>query len=673
MLETIPDTEHIVSHDTLLALPAGMKMAVLCRIAESLAIQVTDPDDWYRELARYRSTDGTDWGTRWAGTPDDDAQAPIPPEDFHETLPAVLHNWRQTNRALDNTMLSMSVMAERAIAADKDSVLGIPADIKKWRTGHSYIADRLGIETRQARQYKDRATLVRHEMATVDTVGQAPQLPLVATAYRSGEIPPENLDTIVRSLKLVGKYLRAVNLAPENIREVIGQLDESFRNAATTVKPAELSRLTDDILAQTAAIIDSDGPPPDEVLNKIENSFRYKIVNNKLKVEIITDVVNLELFLGIMYAGLNFRAHQNRYYSSPPKAREAVETLLDDHAPATDPHGHAESGQHAATEQTDSFIDDLNLPNDATPRELLDAAEEQFDTAINDHEIHAVTMDGRQLTKEEMNRLDRRPRHERMHDIYFAHLRATGRLDPSVQGLALFGGAPTQLRVSMDYETFSNTLGDRLRDEFHLAEEHCRESGFDGFDSGPPRYLQGLALAPEQIIETTHDDDTTMIELDVSRYSDGDGKLRIPKPQRGHPFISRTMFRGTTAPQALREQLCDSEVIPHILGSGSVLLDRGRAVRTFSNVVKQDLANYGSCSIPDCRTPVAYTDGHHLIWWSHGGKTSTSNVTLLCPSCHRLVHKSVWTAIFDGQGQLYWKPAPWLDPAQTPIRNTYWG
>src|SRR5699024_9707824 len=104
--------------------------------------------------------------------------------------------------------------------------------------------------------------------------------------------------------------------------------------------------------------------------------------------------------------------------------------------------------------------------------------------------------DGRQLTKEEMNRLDRRPRHERMHDIYFAHLRATGRLDPSVQGLALFGGAPTQLRVAMDYETFSNTLSDRLRDEFHLAEEHCRESGFDGFDSGPPRYLQGLALAP---------------------------------------------------------------------------------------------------------------------------------------------------------------------------------
>lgn len=666
MLETIPDIEHIVSHETLQTLPAGMKMAVLCRIAESLANQIADPDRWYNELARYSSDGGTDWATRWAGAPDEDTQTPVPPEDFHETLPAVLHNWRQTNRALDNTMLSISVMAERAINVDKDSVLGIPADIKKWRTGHGYIADRLGIETRQAGQYRDRADLVRHEMATVDTGGKPPQLPLVAAAYRSGEIPPENLDTIVRSLKLVGKYLRAVNLPPENIRDVFGQLDESFRNAATTVKPAELSKLTDDMLAQAAAIIDIDGPPPEEVLTKIENSFRYKIVNNKLKVEIVTEVLNLELFLGIMYAGLNFRAHQNRYYSSPKKAREAVKDLLDDQPGPSDE-------QHTPDESTNSFIDDLNLPRDATPQQLLDATEQQFDDAIDNREIHAVTMDGRQLTKEEMDRLDRRPRHERMHDIYFAHLRATGRLDPSVQGLALFGAAPTQLRVAMDYETFSDTLGDRLQDEYRLFEEHRRPHGFQGFDPGPPRYLHGLELAAEQLIETVDDDGTTMVDIDVSTYANSDGKLRIPKPQRGHPFISRAMFRGTTAPQALREQLCDAEVIPHILGSGNVLLDRGRSVRTFSNVLKQDLANYGSCSIPDCRTPVAHTDGHHLIWWSHGGKTCSRNVTLLCPSCHRLVHKKVWTAVFDGHGQLYWKPAPWLDPTQTPIRNTYWG
>lgn len=715
MLETIPDIEHIIAADTLANLPAGMKMAVISRVAESLAGQVEDPDTWYETLARYRSANGTDWGTHWASA-GDSRHDPIPPDDFHETLPAVLHNWRQTNRALDNTMLSLSMMADRAIQVDKDSVLGIPTDIKKWRSGHAYIADRLGIETRQAAQYRDRANLVRQNMSTIEGPGQEAQLPLVAAAYRAGEVPPENLDTIVRSLKHVGKYLRAVNLSPENIREVFTQLDASFRNAATTVKPAELSKLTDDMLAQAAAIIDADGPPPEEVLNTIENSFRYKIVNHKLKVEIVTDIVNLELFLGIMYAGLNFRAYQNRYYSSPDKAREVLGELLDeqpttstseqavkdpnqstlfDSPPAEESqtatdesvqldaeNGAAHGEQDAASDDNphggvpgDGFLDDVvaNLPEDATPQQILDAADDRLAHEINDRDIHAVTMDGRHLTKEEMDRLDRRPRPERLHDIYIAHLRATGRLDPSVQGLSLFGGAPTQLRVAMDYETMGDLLGDRLQDQFHLPDQYRRPPGLAGFDSGAPRFLRGLELAPEQVLETADEEGTTMIEIDLSKYPDGDGKLQIPKHQRGHPFISRTMYRGTTAPQALRSQLCDAEVIPHTLGTASVLLDRGRSMRTIPSWLKRDLANYGSCSIPDCRAPVAHTDGHHVIWWSHGGKTSSANATLLCPSCHTLVHKRVWTAVFDANGQLYWKPAPWLDPTQTPVRNTYWG
>ena len=668
-MNTIPDVDHIIPDKTVKQLPPGTKMAIICKLAESLATQVTDPDQWYEQLGRFRIADGSDWGTHLAAG-SNTREDPIAPEEFHETLPAVLHNWRQTSRALDNTMLTISMMADRAITVDKDTVLGIPSDIKKWRTGHGYIADRLGIETRQAAQYRDRAQLVRQQMSTIEGSGEPPQLPMVATAYGAGELPPENLDTIARSLKLVRKYLRAVRLAPENIREVIAQLDESFRNAATTVKPAELSKLTDDMLAQAAAIIDADGPPPEEVLNKIENSFRYKIVNNKLKVEIITDVINLELFLGIMYAGLNFRAHQNRYSSSPHQARESVDDLLADPSDPRPNNGPAPSDDDAHRQ---GFMDDVltQLPPDATPQKILSATQDKLDEEINDRTIHAVTMDGRQLSKAEMDRLDPRPRHERLHDVYIAHLRATGRLDPSVHGLSLFGGAPTQLRVALDYETFTGVLDEQLPAAYDLPKQHRRLPGIAGFDTGSPRYIEGLQLAPEQIIETENDG-TTLIEIDLSKYSDSNTKLRIPKPRRGHPFISRTTFRGTTAPQNLRSRLCDVELIPQVLGSSKVLLDRGRAVRTFSHRLKLDLANYGSCSIPDCRSPVAYTDGHHLIWWSQGGSTNADNVTLLCPSCHTLVHKHVWTPVFDSNSQLYWKPAAWLDPTQTPLRNTYW-
>lgn len=701
MLETLPDTKHIIPENVLENLSAGMKMAIVARVSKSLSDQVLEPDQWYDNLARFRTADGVDWGTQWA----EEAQTrePTAPENSHDTLPAVLQNWRQATRALDNTMLSLSLMAERAIRVDQETVLGIPAGIKKWKSGHGYIADRLGIETRQAGQYRDRAKLVRPEISTVGGVGHQPQLPLVAKAYRAGEIPPENLDTIVRSLNQVGKYLSAVNLSPENIRDVFKQLDESFRNAATTVKPAELAKLTDDILAQAAAIIDADGPPPQEILNKVENSFRYKIVNGKLEVRIITDILNLELFLGIMYAGLNFRAYKNRYHSPPstnqpngdkqPNAANKMSptskqsSLFDTEQQPTQVSQPQESpmdrsdGSEARLDQpgiSDSSTDFLDeamegLPMNAPPEQILAAADQQLEDEIDGREIHAQTIDGEQLSKSQMDRLDPRSRAERLHDIYIAHLRATAKLDPSVQGLSIFGGAPTQLRIALDYQTFAEMLDERLQDTFHLPTEYRRPPGLEGFDSGPPRFLQGLELSPEHLIDASSDDGTTLVEIDVAKYSKGAGKIRIPKLQRGHPFISRTSHGGTIAPQHLRAALCDAEIIPQVLGSGNVILDRGRATRTYPNSVKRDLAAYGACSIPDCRIPAAYTDGHHLIWWSQGGTTSSQNVTLLCPKCHGLVHKGVWTPVFDANGQLYWKPAPWLEPTQTPVRNTYWG
>src|SRR5699024_2942587 len=160
---------------------------------------------------------------------------------------------------------------------------------------------------------------------------------------------------------------------------------------ATTVKPAELSKLTDDMLAQAAATIAADGPPPEEVLNKIENSFRYKIVNNKLKVEIITDVINLELFLGIMYASLNFRARQHRYASSPKQPREPVDDLLADPSDPRPNHGPTPSDDDA---HRLGFMDDVltQLPPHATPQKILSATQDKLDEEINDRTIHAVTM-----------------------------------------------------------------------------------------------------------------------------------------------------------------------------------------------------------------------------------------------------------------------------------------
>lgn len=645
-------TGTLLPDETLASLSATDKLDLLGRVSVSLATQVAHPDDWYAELARYSHEHSADWGTSW--TDDDVSPEPIPPENMHETLAGSLHSVAKIQRALDNTMVTLAVMADRAVKVDREKVLGIPAGITTWRTGHSFIADQLGIEIRQAAQFKDRAELVAPELSTVDRPAGQPLLPKVSTAYRAGRIPSENIDSIVRSLKTITKYLRLVGLSPEQSNDVVSQLDQALVDAAVAVKPRELSKMTDDILAQVAAIVDADGPPPAEVLNTMQDSLDYRIVNGKLKIEILTDVVNLELLLGIIYAGLNFRSHQNRYHADPQTAKDVVDDVLH------------ESPQ---PESEQSFLADLkqDLGENPSDEQLVAAAKSRLDKQIREQDVSAETMDGQKPTRDDMKRIDPRSRSQRQHDVFVAFLRATGRLDPSIHGLRLFGGSATQLRIALDYQTMTDQLAERLPEEFHLEEQFRRPDGMAGFDPGSPRFLQGITLAPEQLIELEQDDGRTLIEISV-----GADAIRIPKPQRGHPFISRGLLSGNIPPQHLRAQLCDAQVIPQILGSGGVVLDKGRAVRTFPNHLKEDLALRGACSIPNCRSPVAWCDGHHLIWWSHNGLTNPSNQTLVCTSCHPLVHKGVWTPVLDAQGELYWKPARWLDPTQTPIRNTYW-
>jgi hypothetical protein len=57
-----------------------------------------------------------------------------------------------------------------------------------------------------------------------------------------------------------------------------------------------------------------------------------------------------------------------------------------------------------------------------------------------------------------------------------------------------------------------------------------------------------------------------------------------------------------------------------------------------------------------------------VIPWSEGGPTDLSNLVLLCPAHHRLIHHSGWTIrMRDGMPEFL--PPPWLDPDRTPLRN----
>jgi hypothetical protein len=68
------------------------------------------------------------------------------------------------------------------------------------------------------------------------------------------------------------------------------------------------------------------------------------------------------------------------------------------------------------------------------------------------------------------------------------------------------------------------------------------------------------------------------------------------------------------------------------------VLDVGRKTRTIPPALRRalDVRDRGCC-FPGCG--LRFTHGHHILHWADGGRTSQSNVCLLCEFHHRLVHE----------------------------------
>jgi len=45
------------------------------------------------------------------------------------------------------------------------------------------------------------------------------------------------------------------------------------------------------------------------------------------------------------------------------------------------------------------------------------------------------------------------------------------------------------------------------------------------------------------------------------------------------------------------------------------------------------------CRFPGCDRPPSWSQAHHIVHWSHGGKTDADNLLLLCTHHHHAVHE----------------------------------
>jgi hypothetical protein len=130
-------------------------------------------------------------------------------------------------------------------------------------------------------------------------------------------------------------------------------------------------------------------------------------------------------------------------------------------------------------------------------------------------------------------------------------------------------------------------------------------------------------------------------------------------------------YGGPISAAEARRIACDAQIIPAVLGSGSDVLDIGRSQRLITPPIRRAITlRDKGCCFPGCDRPPGWTDGHHVKHWLQHGETAYHNSCLLCRAHHTLIHKGDWTIIFATDGVPEFIPPTWIDPTQTPRRNT---
>ncbi|SDE25416.1 HNH endonuclease signature motif containing protein [Rhodococcus tukisamuensis] len=112
---------------------------------------------------------------------------------------------------------------------------------------------------------------------------------------------------------------------------------------------------------------------------------------------------------------------------------------------------------------------------------------------------------------------------------------------------------------------------------------------------------------------------------------------------------------------------CDAQVTPVFVDRGGNPLDVGVTTRIISPRLRKALvARDCGCAFPGCGRPAAWTDAHHIVHWSDGGRTALANLVLLCKKHHTIIHKNHWAVQIESDGFPWFTPPAWVDPLRRP-------
>lgn len=108
------------------------------------------------------------------------------------------------------------------------------------------------------------------------------------------------------------------------------------------------------------------------------------------------------------------------------------------------------------------------------------------------------------------------------------------------------------------------------------------------------------------------------------------------------------------APPTARRLACDARLQISIDDAAGTPIALGRLRRTPSAAMMRALRRRDrTCRFPRCPAR-RYTDAHHIVWWSRGGRTDLRNLVLLCGFHHRLVHEGGWRLTLNSDASVGW-------------------
>ena len=118
----------------------------------------------------------------------------------------------------------------------------------------------------------------------------------------------------------------------------------------------------------------------------------------------------------------------------------------------------------------------------------------------------------------------------------------------------------------------------------------------------------------------------------------------------------------------LRHIACDASIVPAIFAADGQPLYMGRKQRAATAAQKLALFIRDKQCI-GCGMRASACDAHHITWWDNNGTSDITNLVLLCPKCHKKVHKHGYAVTQDSSGQCQIVP-PSRPRARSPSQRT---